>query len=221
MPKTTNKNETNINKETENKKSTPSANDKKIESLEAMVAQLTQQLLDLQRTPTSNVMNMSVDTDINPNKKTRITSLTYGYFSLHAPNRGFLKFPNYGSYHTVSYAQLVDYVNACRTAAENGNFYIHNQDMVEDLGLTEAYDNILNDKIIDKVLYSDELEIGDILSNTTASQKQNICALVCNKVYNKEMTDMTRIDDISKALGVDILKKVAEMKETNEFLSKE
>ena len=80
---------------------------------------------------TSPVSDTEEDKDINPNKKTKVTSLTYGYFSLYAPNRGFLKFPNYGSTHTITYAQLIDYVNACRTATENGNFYIHNQDMVD------------------------------------------------------------------------------------------
>lgn len=192
--------------------------DKRIAELEATIQKLTEMMMNMPNAGAT--IEPEVDKDINPNKKTRITSLTYGYFSLYAPNRGFLKFPNYGSYHTVSYAQLVDYVNACRTAAENGNFYIHNQNMVEDLGLAEVYETLLNDKIVDKILYSNELDVKDILSNTTLSQKQNICALVCEKVYNKELTDMARIDEIGKAIGIDILKKVNEMKETSEFLSK-
>ena len=195
-----------------------SDSDKRIAELEATIQKLTEMMMNMPNVGTT--IEPEIDKDINPNKKTRITSLTYGYFSLYAPNRGFLKFPNYGSYHTVSYAQLVDYVNACRTAAENGNFYIHNQNMVEDLGLAEVYETLLNDKIVDKILYSNDLDVKDILSNTTPSQKQNISSLVCEKVYNKELTDMARIDEIGKAIGVDILKKVNEMKETSEFLSK-
>lgn len=194
---------------------------KRIAELEEMIAQLTKTMAKMQNPINLAEDYKTEDKDINPNKKTKITSLTYGYFSLYAPNRGFLKFPNYGTCHTVTYAQLVDYVNSCRTAAENGNFYIHNQDMVEDLGLSEIYENILNDKIIDKILFSNELEIKDILVNTTDAQKNSICALVCQKVYDKEMTDMGKIDDISKATGIDILKKVGEMKDTSNFLSKE
>ena len=219
MPTNTN-NKTNS---TEKKTTTTKAQNseaEKIAELEAMIKQLTKTMAQMQGASVT-AEGYGEDKDINPNKKTRITSLTYGYFSLYAPNRGFLKFPNYGSYHTVSYAQLVDYVNACRTAAENGNFYIHNQDMVEDLGLSEIYETILNDKIIDKILFSEELEIKDILSNTTDAQKNSICALVCQKVYDKEMTNMSKIDDISKAIGVDILKKVGEMKDTSDFLSKD
>lgn len=219
MPTNTN-NKTNS---TEKKTTTTKAQNseaEKIAELEAMIKQLTKTMAQMQGASVT-AEGYREDKDINPNKKTRITSLTYGYFSLYAPNRGFLKFPNYGSYHTVSYAQLVDYVNACRTAAENGNFYIHNQDMVEDLGLSEIYETILNDKIIDKILFSEELEIKDILSNTTDAQKNSICALVCQKVYDKEMTNMSKIDDISKAIGVDILKKVGEMKDTSDFLSKD
>ena len=216
MPTTTNK--TNLTGKTNTPAEKQSPEAIRIAELEAMIKQLTENMAKIQG---SNIVNnyTEEERDINPNKKTRITSLTYGYFSLYAPNRGFLKFPNYGSYHTVSYAQLVDYVNTCRVAAENGNFYIHNQEMVEDLGLSETYEAILNDKIIDKILFSNDLEIKDILANTTDVQKNSICALVCNKVFNKEMTDMGKIDEISKAIGVDILKKVGEMKDTSDFLS--
>ena len=220
MPTNTNNKTNSTEKKTTAPKS-QNSDSKRIAELEEMIKQLTQTMAQMQSSG-AIVNNYSTeDKDINPNKKTRITSLTYGYFSLYAPNRGFLKFPNYGSYHTVTYAQLADYVNSCRTAAENGNFYIHNQDMVEDLGLSEIYETILNDKIIDKILFSNELEIKDILSNTTDVQKNSVCSLVCQKVYDKEITDMGRIDEISKAIGIDILKKVGEMKDTSEFLSKD
>lgn len=217
-------NNTNKTNSTDKKTNTPisqKSEAKKIEELEAQIAQLTQLMQKMNMQATSPVSDTEEDKDINPNKKTKVTSLTYGYFSLYAPNRGFLKFPNYGSTHTITYAQLIDYVNACRTATENGNFYIHNQDMVEDLGLAEIYEAILNDKVIDKILYSNDIEFSDILSNTTQTQKDSICALVCQKVYNKEMTDMSKIDEISKAIGVDILSKVNEMKDSSKFLSEE
>lgn len=219
MPTNTNKNNSN-----ENKSNTPkpqNSDSKKIAELEAQIEKLSIMLQQMNVQNSSPIVSKEEDRDISPNKKTKITSLTYGYFSLYAPNRGFLKFPNYGSAHTITYAQLIDYVNACRTAAENGNFYIHNQDMVEDLGLAEIYEAILNDKVIDKILYSNDIEFVDILSNTTESQKNSICALVCQKVYNKEMTDMGKIDEISKAIGVDILNKVNEMKDSSKFLSEE
>ena len=217
MPNNTNK--TNSTDKKTNTSTSQKSESKKIEELEAQIAQLTQLMKQMNMQATSTGSSAEEDKDINPNKKTKVTSLTYGYFSLYAPNRGFLKFPNYGSTHTVTYAQLIDYVNACRTATENGNFYIHNQDMVEDLGLSEIYETILNEKLIDKILYSNDIELSDILSNTTQTQKNSICALVCQKVYDKEMTDMTKIDEISKAIGVDILSKVTEMKDSSKFLS--
>ena len=220
MPTNTNKNNSTEKKSNTTPKS-QNADSKKIAELEAQIANLSNMLQQMNIQNSLTTTPKDEDRDINPNKKTKITSLTYGYFSLYAPNRGFLKFPNYGSAHTITYAQLIDYVNACRTAAENGNFYIHNQDMVEDLGLSEIYEAILNDKVIDKILYSNDIEFADILSNTTESQKNSICALVCQKVYNKEITDMGKIDEISKAIGVDILKKVNEMKDSSKCLSEE
>lgn len=207
---------------TEKKTTTPKTSNSeaiRIKELEDMIKKLSNTIKEMQCGSIGNISD-NEEKDISPNKKTKLTSLTYGYFSLYAPNRGFLKFPKYGSSHTVTYAQLIDYVNACRTSTENGNFYIHNQDMVEDLGLSEVYETLLSDKIIDKILYSEDLEVLDILSNASNVQKNNICNLVCQKVYDKELTDMNKIDEISKALEVDILKKVSEMKDTSEFLSK-
>lgn len=217
MPNNTNK--TNSTDKKINTSASQKSESQKIKELEAQIAQLTQLMKEMNMQAISPVSSTEADKDINPNKKTKVTSLTYGYFSLYAPNRGFLKFSNYGSTHTITYAQLIDYVNACRTATENGNFYIHNQDMVEDLGLSEIYEAILSEKLIDKILYSNDIELSDILSNTTQTQKNSICALVCQKVYDKEMTDMTKIDEISKAIGVDILSKVTEMKDSSKFLS--
>lgn len=209
----------------ENKNKTTQAKtneDKKIKDLENTVKQLEELILKMQ----SNNMTVvpekeEVELDINPNKKTKITSLTYGYFTLYAPNRGFLKFQNYGSSHTITYAQLVDYVNACRTSAENGNFYIHNQDMVQDLGLGEIYDNLLSDKIIDKLIFTNELDTNNILSNATDTQKQMICSLVCEKVYNKELDSMAKVEEISKAINVDIITKLKEMKDSSTFLKQD
>lgn len=209
----------------ENKNKTTQAKtneDKKIKDLENTVKQLEELILKMQ----SNNMTVvpekeEVELDINPNKKTKITSLTYGYFTLYAPNRGFLKFQNYGSSHTITYAQLVDYVNACRTSAENGNFYIHNQDMVQDLGLGEIYDNLLSDKIIDKLIFTNELDTNNILSNATDTQKQMICSLVCEKVYNKELDSMAKVEEISRAINVDIMTKLKEMKDSSTFLKQD
>lgn len=219
MPRNNAKTNSNTEEKLTSEKSKENKTDK-ITELEAIIAKLSKTIEDMQNNNIVNVVdNIAEDKDISPNKKTKITSLTYGYFSLYAPNRGFLKFPNYGSTHTVTYSQLIDYVNNCRTSAENGNFYIHNQDMVEDLGLSESYSTILSDKIIDKILFSDELENQDILRHTTDTQKNSICSLVCQKVFDKQITDMGKIDEISKAIGVDIFKKVNEMKDTKDFLS--
>ena len=59
------------------------------------------------------------------------------------------------------------------------------------------------------------------MPNVSQTQKDNICRLVCEKIYNKEIVNIDKIDEISKAIGVDILKKVNEMKDVNEFLSKD
>lgn len=215
-------NETNTTKKTSQENAIEAQTAKKIKEQEKEIQELKQMLSQLIKAQSSNKANEEVEKeiDINPNKKTKITSLTYGLLTLYAPNRGFLRFDNYGSMHTITYAQLVDYVNSCRSSAESGRFYIHNQDMVIDLGLSEAYEKILSDKVFEQIFTSNVLDTYDILHNTTEEQKSAIAEIVSQKVFNKEITDIKKIDDISKAINVDILDKVKEMEETQNFLNK-
>lgn len=192
--------------------------EKRIADLEAMV----QQLLSAQKTaPRQETKEEEQTLEINPNKKTKITSLCYGRLSLYCPQRGFLNFDKFGDTRILTYAQLVDYVNSCRKSAEQGLFYIHNKDMVEDLSLSESYKNIINESVLNDIFASDSADVQEVLSNVSKTQKQTIADLAAQKVYNKELTDIIKISKISEAVGVNILDKVKGMEETEAFVTKQ
>lgn len=196
-----------------------SQSEKRIAELEALV----KQLLDNQ-TQSSNIStadNTDEEIIINPNKKTKITSLTFGTLTLYCTSRGFLRFSDFGVTHTLTYAQLCDYINNCRNAAQEGNFYIHNQQMVEDLGLSEHYEKIISNSIVNNIIKSENLDYEDILSKVTETQRKNLGEIFTDKTYNQELTDIRKIDKISKSLNIDIMKKIEEMKQVAELSKKE
>lgn len=206
MPSTTKSKEEKVTPKVE----TVPDNNKKIAELEAMVQKLMAQTGQINIAPVQ-------DLDINPNKKTKITSLTYGVLTLYCKTRGFLKFNNYGQTHSISYAQLSDYMNTCREDAEDGKFYIHDQRMVEDLGLTEIYSKLISNDIVNNIVSGVNFDFKEIVQDATEFQKQSLSDLIAEKVYNNEYQDMNGVDILSKSTGIDIMEKVREMREVEDI----
>lgn len=195
---------------------TKPTNNQKIAELEAMIAQMSETIARL-----SNNTEVSAPVVSSPKKKIKVTSLTYGNLSLYAPNRGFIQFSKYGETLTLSYDQICDYVNNCRSAAESGMFFINDANLVDELDLSEFYKNIITSDIVKGILNNHITidEYDDLLSNITPSQKESLGELFTEEVYTKKFTDLNKIDALSHTLGIDIMKKVEEVKTMESNLS--
>lgn len=191
--------------------------EKEIEELKKQLDSVLQALQANTLTVEKN--DVTEEKDINPRKKVKVTSLTFGTLSLYAPNRDFLTFKHYGQTHSITYAQLCDYVNAGRTAAENGLYYIHNSDMVEDLDLTESYKKVINPSIVEDIINGNLVDFDGILSSLSADTKDTLGEVFATKIYGGELTDLNKVDSISRALNIDLMKKVEEMKTIEEMLN--
>lgn len=194
---------------------TQSKDSQKIAELEAMVAKLSQMITEQNERNASQTTPVVVTETVRPlTRKTKVTSLNYGELSLYAPTRGFVRFSKFGETLTLSYEQLCDYVNNCRTAAEEGRFYISDQQMVDELDLTEHYKKIINVDVINAILSGElsEDKYDGILGAVTQAQKESISNIFIDKVYKREFVDLNKIDKLSKVLGIDIIKKVDEIK---------
>lgn len=206
--------------EKEKESNTIKKQEKEIESLKKQLETL---MATLSTKPIEKVEIEKVEEEayieINPNKKTKITSLCYGTLTLYADNRGFLVFNHYGDTKTITYAQLCDYINSCRNAAERGLFYIHNQEMVEDLGLASFYTNIIHPDMVEKIKKNGIEEYKDFLNTISDESKEVLGKIFAEEVFNKKMTDLNLIDKIGRCIGIDIMEKVDEMKEIDNLLS--
>lgn len=190
-------------------------NANKIAELEAMVAKLSKMITEQNEKNIAQSAPVVVAEVARPlTQKTKVTSLNYGELSLYSPTRGFVRFTKFGETLTFSYEQLCDYVNNCRTAAEEGLFYIADQQMVDELDLTESYKKIINVDVINAILNGelDASKYEAVLSGITESQKESIGNIFADKIYNREFTDLNKIDALSKVLGTAIMRKVEEMK---------
>ena len=214
MPKTTNKAQSSTSVETEIKNTSAKAKEnKEVEALKAEIEALKKFIIAQGK----EVNKEEEYEEINPNKKTKITSLTFGTLTLYAPNRTHLRFSRFGQTLTVTYAQLGDYVNSCRDFAEAGAFYIHNEDMVRELELSNFYEKIINANVVNNIV-NGNLKDFDILTSLNANLKESLSEVFAQKVYEREITDLNTIDAISRSLGINITKKVEEIKSMEEIM---
>lgn len=166
---------------------------------------------DLRREYTYN----DVPKEVSPNKQIMIMSLCYGSLNLSDDNTGktVLRLSKYGECKPVLYSTLINIVNSNRRFAETGKFYILDKDAVYHLGLSEFYKNLISKDIIDNILNYSPNIIESIIKTIDSEQRDLLIRILCDKVYRKENIDINKILFIEKTCGVDIMKKVEEMKQ--------
>lgn len=150
--------------------------------------------------------------EINPNRKTRVYSLCFGFLSLHCPHCGFTEFKDYGSFKVLSYAQLSDYMLTCSEVFKNGTLYIVDPEIVDSLGLSSYYENLFSVELVDRLLRGEQVDYNQI-TVSSEDQKNSLAKYVALKVYNEEFKDFNAIAELSKACGRDIMADVNQMKE--------
>lgn len=204
-------------------KTAPKTNDKELEALKKELADKIA-LLDAKLAEANEatviaqpvVSNYAENFDEpHPNKKTKVYSMVFGLFTIHCPTRGFTEFREYGNFKILSYAQLTDYMLTCSETFKQGRLYISDPQIVEALGLTEYYEELfsmsfVNDLIKGKV---DKEAIADIISKSNEKQKDALGNYFAILVYEGKFEDYNIINEVAKATGVDINRKVNEMRQ--------
>jgi len=188
------------------------------EELKAKIAMLDAQLAATKNEnlePVNHNEEITTYVEPNPNQKTKVYSMVFGLFTIHCPTRGFTEFKEYGTFKILSYAQLLDYMLTCSESFKQGRIYISDPQIVEALGLTEYYEelfsmNFVNDIIKGKV---DVDQIHKVISNSNDKQKQSLGYYIAILAYEGKFNDYNIINELEKATGVEINRKIAEMRE--------
>lgn len=150
----------------------------------------------------------------SPNKMVRIISLCRGSLNLAKDERGVdkLKFTKYGEIKPVLYSTLIDIVNNNRSFAEKGLFYILDKASVYYLGLSNVYNKLVDNTILDNICNYPDIDIEKIISGMEESQIEVMAKNLSDRIYNGEKLDLNKINTISRASGIDIMQRVNDMK---------
>lgn len=103
-----------------------------------------------------------------------------------------------------------------REQAEKGYFYICNADVVEEFGLTEEYENIVNDKILADVETLKSDNAVDIFVGLSKTVQNSLARKMAESIADGVRLDRNKLEDIRLATDVDIEKMANEFKELKE-----
>lgn len=164
--------------------------------LEALKAQM-QAILQAQMINTTNVA---------PTKKKKnvsIVSLTVGGLNLMGTRPTPIRIEKQFETVSVSEAEATAIVTNMPNAARSGLFYILDAEFVEENELSDAYQNILDDKQFKQLLNQSSDYVVDIFKSASDAQKQIIISMIIDKKSHNQPVDANIVEQISKLSGVD------------------
>jgi hypothetical protein len=156
----------------------------------------------------STNQNNNVSLDVPDNKMVKVMSLEMNPLLLSTEGRGNGKkylFNKFGRETTIIFSDLRSIVDNQERFAKEGRFYILDKTIVDRLGLSEDYENILNKEDMLNILNCDKKEIKEKLSKTSKAQLFTVISLVLQKISNGENVDLNKIKVISEVYEKDIL----------------
>lgn len=199
--------------------------DKKEQELDAKLAEFEKALASMATATapleTAQVITSSVDYlegEIHPNKKTSISSLTYGALHIkNTTNSDGMSFTDYGDVKKITYQQLNGFFNEHRAIFTNGYIYIHDYDMVKALNLESVYDNLFDKNVVDSIFKGDHNGKLELLEAGSEIQKHSFAHLMAKKVFENDFGDFNIVKKCSEITGINIDDLVKEMREHKEY----
>lgn len=99
---------------------------------------------------------------------------------------------------------------------ERGEFYICDAEAVEEVGLTDCYETILDKSKIDKIVnLADDISVS-LFEGANSKIKENIVTLIIDKIVGGTVYDYNRLHQISTIYGRDINEMAENVKKIKE-----
>lgn len=125
------------------------------------------------------------------------------------------QFNGYGSTRKIRFGDLERIVNVTKQVAfdvgveksffENGSFYIADADVVEELGLGEAYETILDKSKIDSMVQLKDEFAVNIFKGANKNVKDTVASMIIDKYNSGINYDRNLLKEISDIYGKDII----------------
>lgn len=206
--------ETTIDKEKEELKSKNDEMSKMIEQLQAQMTLMQKQMGGTTTEPKKE-----------KTKKVKVVNLLNMKLNLSTEGFGngrLFQFDDYGSVVSMSATHLEDIlsIGAFRKQAEEGWFYICDNDIVEEMDLADAYEVIHDKKTIDYIATLSEDVCVDMFCGLSNAMKESVATLMAEKINSGKPLDRNRLADIQMRTEVDVEEIAKGLKEVQDRAQK-
>lgn len=174
--------------------------------------QMQQMMLSSNQTQTTQVPQEEF---INIYKAIPVMSLFDGMLNLSTQPNGQGKsytFNRFGEVRNIVYSDLRDIIGSNFSFAKEGLFYVMDEKIVFENGLTEYYEKMLNKEAIENIIETDKENILNIFDSAPKSQKETIVDIIVGKMAKGESFDLNKVSIISDKIGKDINTMVKDLK---------
>ena len=147
--------------------------------------------------------NPQSDDSIPFNRQVRVMSLCPNKLNLSTEKGGkghHYTFERFGETKKISYGDIVAIGEEHRNFKEAGFYYILDDKIVEEEGLSDIYINILNKEKIEQVL-SNNADAISMFQKTNPKQQKNIVDMIVGKLLAGEYVDQNLIVSIDRILN--------------------
>lgn len=186
------------------KKDTPVTN-AEIDALRKQVELL--QALVLQASQNNNSSSQNMDGYIRSDKSIKVMSLTSNQLNLSTMGGGKGKpfvFKKYGDVKNIIYSDLSEILHHYQKFAEQGAFYIFDEDVVKRHGFEDIYKTILDKKAIDSFLTKDIDDIKDVFKDLSPIQQETIVQSIVQKIVAGDDVSTNKVNAIKEVYGHDV-----------------
>ena len=176
------------------------------ESMAEMLLKLQSQLNDVTMKLASGVIPTAKETTLT-GKKIRCINLMRNPLNVTTEPLGrgkAFEFSKYGDSKLIKFDELSDIVSAYPNTMEQGLLYIANPLAVEELGLSEEYENIHTKEMLDELIYlRRDMDVDIFVSMPKALQKSTATE-IARLINANESIDWNRLKKIKDETNIDI-----------------
>lgn len=190
--------------------------DAEISAMKDMMLQLQMQMQQMMLSSNQTQTTQAPQEEfINIYKAIPVMSLFDGMLNLSTQPNGQGKsytFNRFGEVRNIVYSDLRDIIGSNFSFAKEGLFYVMDEKIVFENGLTEYYEKMLNKEAIENIIETDKENILNIFDSAPKSQKETIVDIIVGKMAKGESFDLNKVSIISDKIGKDINTMVKDLK---------
>jgi len=183
-----------------------------IEEQNNRIEQLMKQMENMASLMASQSNTVSYSTP-SKHKMVEFINLTYGTLILRGSSNKMWTIDGQFNKRSFTEYEAAAIVNNMSKLINSGAVYINDDEFIEEYRLTDTFNAILSDKVLQSLLEQDSRTVVKLYNDASDMQKKIILDMVINKVENGEDVDANILQRLGKASGKDLLGLVEETAE--------